>query len=61
MNPKYTAICGDENGGVDLNRNYGRDWEAVNEKNTTALCGDYWPGASAFSEPETKAVRDFVS
>jgi len=27
----------------------------------TALCGDYWPGSSAFSEPETKAIRDFVS
>ena len=26
----------------------------------TSLCGDYWPGQSAFSEPETKAIRDFV-
>lgn len=27
MNPNY-AQCGDENSGVDLNRNFGIDWKA---------------------------------
>jgi hypothetical protein len=26
MNPKYLAIYGEENSGVELNRNYGTDW-----------------------------------
>lgn len=29
MNPNY-AQCGEENSGVDLNRNYGVDWEKEN-------------------------------
>jgi len=30
-------------------------------KNHTELCGDFWPGTEAFSEPESRAIRDFVS
>jgi carboxypeptidase T len=52
--------------GVDLNRNYGVDWGTC----STVTCGsasscgssspssDTYYGPSAFSEPETKAVRD---
>jgi predicted deacylase len=42
--------------GVDLNRNFGATWEPV----------AYWgsrevdPGSAPFSEPETRALRDFV-
>jgi hypothetical protein len=59
MNPNY-AQCGAENSGVDLNRNFGIDWKAENMKNKTELCGDFWPGSEAFSEPETRALRDFI-
>ncbi len=59
MNPGY-QLCSEENSGVDLNRNYGVDFKADNPKNYTEICGDYWPGVQAFSEPETRAIRDFV-
>ena len=61
MNPSNRDKCGEENSGVDLNRNYLVDWEPEKEKNKTELCGDYWPGAEAFSEPESRALRDFVA
>ena len=61
MNPGNLGQCGEENSGVDLNRNYGINWEKENLKNNTELCGDYWPGDQAFSEPESRALRDFVS
>ena len=60
MNPNL-QMCTVENSGVDLNRNYGVDWKAENSGNHTELCGDYWPGDEAFSEPETRAIRDFVA
>ena len=48
--------------GVDLNRNYGVDWSdcagassSCGSSNTSAET--YW-GTSAFSEPETQAIRD---
>jgi hypothetical protein len=44
-----------------LNRNWGIAWEKLNEKNHTELCGDFWPGKEAFSEPESRALRDFVA
>ena len=61
MNPATDGICTPENSGVDLNRNYGVDWTALNQKNASELCGDFWPGTGAFSEPETRALRDFVA
>ena len=27
MNPEYLYACGDENGGTDLNRNWGMEWQ----------------------------------
>jgi carboxypeptidase T len=50
--------------GVDLNRNWGVDWS--NCSGATTACGsndpaqDTYYGTSAFSEPETRAVRDWV-
>lgn len=42
--------------GVDLNRNWGCDWQAdARWRSFTASGGD-----SAFSEPETRALRDFL-
>lgn len=55
------GTCDAENSGVDLNRNYGIDWTAERAKNATEVCGDYWPGTEAFSEPESRAIRDFVA
>ncbi|MBS1744130.1 MAG: immune inhibitor A [Bacteroidetes bacterium] len=55
---------GASNIGVDLNRNYGVDWG--NCSGATSSCGssnktdDTYYGPSAFSEPETQALRDFV-
>ena len=60
MNPKNLGICGDENGGTDLNRNWGVDWMAMVELDTQEKCGDFWSGSESFSEPETKAVRNFI-
>lgn len=50
--------------GVDLNRNYGIDWS--NCSGASSSCGssnkteDTYYGPSAFSEPETQAIRNFV-
>lgn len=44
--------------GVDLNRNYGYQWGGGGA--STSPSSDTYRGQSAFSEPETQAVRDFV-
>lgn len=41
--------------GVDINRNYGYLWG-----NTEPPCSDSFPGPYAFSEPESKAMRDML-
>ncbi len=46
--------------GVDLNRNYSVDWGCCNGGSATPSSDTYW-GPSAFSEPETQALRDFVT
>ncbi len=45
--------------GVDLNRNYGYGWGGIGS--STDPCNEVYRGASAFSEPETQAIRDFVT
>ena len=60
MNPILIAMCGDEDGGTDLNRNWGIDWVAMDQSKKEEACGEYWPGSSAFSEPETVALRTFI-
>lgn len=56
------------NPGVDLNRNYGTDWGTCGSVTcgSTAQCGssstsgETYYGPSAFSEPETQAIRTLV-
>ncbi|MCU0653606.1 MAG: M14 family metallopeptidase [Candidatus Pacebacteria bacterium] len=42
--------------GVDLNRNFDCNWQAQGVWQNKTVSG----GAAAFSEPETKAIRDYV-
>lgn len=56
---------GDGTFGVDLNRNWSEDWAQCGGANPSCGSGStssdvYW-GPSAFSEPETQAVRNFVT
>lgn len=60
-NPATLGLCR----GVDLNRNFGFKW--AHELNifdprpaSPIPCLDSYHGPSAFSEPESRAVRDFV-
>lgn len=59
MHRKNMARNADGSTGVDLNRNYGWGWggggASANPRDDT------YRGPSAFSEPESRAVRDFVS
>lgn len=65
------TTCLPQDSGVDLNRNYGVDW-GVGAKTQIGLdpsnkvdecanpCGECYRGSEPFSEPETRAVRDFL-
>jgi hypothetical protein len=46
--------------GVDLNRNYNVDWGRAGGGSNTPGDDTYW-GTSAFSEPETQAMRAFIT
>ena len=58
MHRKNKRNVGTSNPGVDLNRNYSYGW------NTTGVSSnpndDTYPGTSAFSEPETQAIKYLV-
>ena len=45
--------------GVDLNRNYDTDWGGAASSSNT--CSDSYRGTAPFSEPESQAIRDFVT
>lgn len=45
--------------GVDLNRNYDYMWGLDNIGSSSDPCDEDYRGESAFSEPETQAIRDF--
>jgi carboxypeptidase T len=45
--------------GVDINRNYGYGW-GLNSGSSNDPASDTYRGPSAFSEPETQGVRDFL-
>jgi hypothetical protein len=47
--------------GVDLNRNYGHMWGYDNIGSSPTSSSDTYRGASAFSEPETQAIRNFCN
>ena len=49
---------GDGTFGVDLNRNWGYKWGGPGSSGTTNNSG--YRGPSAFSEPETQAIRDLI-
>lgn len=52
---------GDGTMGVDLNRNYGFEWGFDDQGSSPNPESDVYRGPSAFSEPETQAVRDFCN
>jgi carboxypeptidase T len=45
--------------GVDINRNYGFKWGASNNGSSPDPASEVYRGLQAFSEPETRAIRDF--
>ena len=55
-----TKKCRDEDIGVDLNRNYDYDFAKDNEGSSNDPCQEDYRGEKPFSEPETKAIKDFV-
>lgn len=56
---KNRRTNGDGSFGVDLNRNWGYQWGG--EGASTSPSSDTYRGPSAFSEPETQVMRDFVT
>jgi len=52
---------GDGTWGVDLNRNYGYEWGYDDSGSSPYSSYDTYRGPSAFSEPETQAMRDFFN
>lgn len=52
---------GDGTYGVDLNRNYGYEWGIDNVGSTPYTFSETYRGAAAFSEPETRAIRDLFA
>ena len=61
MNLKYLERCNNdyESAGVDLNRNYGVYWDKPGGSSEDP-CNDSYRGEHPFSEPETRAIRDFL-
>ena len=49
-----------ENDGVDLNRNFGFKYAYDNIGSSSRGCSEEYRGTSAFSEPETQAIRSVV-
>lgn len=58
MHRKNKAPVGSSNPGVDLNRNYSYGWNTTGV--STDVNSDVYPGTSAFSEPETQAMKWMV-
>jgi len=52
--------CADSAVGVDLNRNFAQKWNATADGSSGNECSEVYRGISAESEPETKAVSDYV-
>ncbi|WP_432410936.1 M14 family zinc carboxypeptidase [Rasiella sp. SM2506] len=47
--------------GVDLNRNYGFGYATDDSCSSSNPCSEIYRGFAAFSEPETKAIRDVLA
>lgn len=58
---KNRRVNADGSHGVDLNRNYGYQWGYDNAGSSSNPKSEVFRGATPFSEPETRAVRDFVT
>ena len=56
---KNRLVSGNDQFGVDLNRNYGYFWGFDNNGSSPNPGSDTYRGPSAFSEPETRLMRDF--
>ena len=61
MNLKYLEQCGNnyEETGVDLNRNYGVAWDKPGGSSEDP-CAENYRGEAPFSEPETRAIGEFL-
>ena len=55
-----TCNTSSQDAGVDLNRNYDICFARDTNGSSNEPCGDDYNGPSAFSEPETQAVRNLV-
>jgi hypothetical protein len=61
MYRKNRRDCGGGNWGVDLNRNWGYMWGYDDEGSSPYCSDETYRGSSAFSEPETQGIRDFIN
>lgn len=57
---KNRRISGSGCYGVDLNRNFGYQWGYDNIGSSPDPCDETYRGTSAFSEPESQAIRDLA-
>jgi len=51
----------EESKGVDLNRNYDMFFAVDETSSSGKPCAEDYRGPYPFSEPETRAIRDFVT
>ena len=64
---RHRGFCSDpDHDGVDLNRNFGvgfnlNDCKNLHGSSDDCECSDTYAGPSAFSEPESRAIRDAMS
>ena len=55
------GFCKDIDYGVDLNRNYPFKFGVDDVGSSNSECEEDYRGAAPFSEPETAALRDFIT
>ena len=60
-NRKDTHCPSEEGIGVDINRNYAAGWGYDDVGSSSNPCAEDYRGEQAFSEPESRAVRDLLS
>ncbi len=58
---KNRRYNGDLTWGVDLNRNYSYKWGLSNEGSSPSPLSEVYRGTGPFSEPETKALEEFMT
>lgn len=59
-NRNIEGYCDQFTGGVDLNRNYSFKFALDESGSSSDPCSEDFRGRSPFSEPETKAIKNFV-